>query len=66
MVFERSYQAHIRVLNEGCEVRECYSCLKLMIQVHLDVSFSTIFHVNCNSVAKTNPRPNTQQKKDKY
>ena len=26
-------------LNEGDKVRECYSCLKLMIQAHLHVGF---------------------------
>ena len=30
-------------LNEGDKVRECNSCLKLMIQAHLDVGFPQYF-----------------------
>ena len=29
--------------NEGCKVRECYSCLKLMIEASLHVVFLTFF-----------------------
>ena len=37
-------------LNDGDKVRECYSCLQLMIQPHLPVGFSEIFfrkHISC-------------------
>ena len=34
-------------LNEGDKVRECYSCLKMMIQAHVHVAiFSQYFSVN--------------------
>ena len=29
-------------LNEGDNIRECYSCLKMMIQAHLHVRFITV------------------------
>ena len=32
-------------LNEGDKVREYYSCLKMIVQVHLHVGFSTIFFI---------------------
>ena len=32
-------------LNEGYKVHKCYSCLKMMIQVHLHVNFFTIFFI---------------------
>ena len=35
--------AYIRVLNEGDKVRECYGCLKMMIQAYLHVGFFTKF-----------------------
>ena len=30
-------------LNEGNKIRECYSCLKMMIKTHLYVGFLKIF-----------------------
>ena len=32
-------------LNEENKVRECYSCFKMIIQVHLHVGFFTIFFI---------------------
>ena len=32
-------------LNEGDKVCECYSCLKMLIQTHLNVSFITKFFI---------------------
>ena len=32
-------------LNEGNKVRECYGCLKMMIQAYLHVGFFTIFFI---------------------
>ena len=32
-------------LNEGDKVREYYSCLKMIVQAHLHVGFSTIFFI---------------------
>ena len=32
-------------LNEEDNVRECYSCLKMTIQAHLHVGFTTIFFI---------------------
>ena len=32
-------------LNEGNMVRQCYSCLKMIIQVHLHVGFLTVFFI---------------------
>ena len=32
-------------LNERDEVHECYSCLKMIVPVHLHVGFSTIFFI---------------------
>ena len=32
-------------LNEGDKVRECYSCLKMMVQAHLHVGFFKIFFI---------------------
>ena len=37
-------------MNEGGKVRECYSCLKLMIQVHLHVDIlNPVRHGSCLS-----------------
>ena len=34
--------------NEGDKVRECYNCLKMMIQAYLHVVFfHTIYHKTC-------------------
>ena len=41
-------------LNEGDEVRECYGCLKMMIQVHLHVGFFTIFFIKRPSFKRFN------------
>ena len=32
-------------LNEGDKVRECYSCLKMIVQAHLHVGFFSIFFI---------------------
>ena len=32
-------------LNEGDKVRECYSCLKMIVQGHLHVGFFTILFI---------------------
>ena len=37
-------------LNEGDKVRECYSCLKTVIQAQLHVGFSTILIIKRASV----------------
>ena len=37
-------------LNEGNKIRECYSCLKMMMQAHLHVSFFTICLVKRESL----------------
>ena len=39
-------------LNEGYRVRECYSCLKMMIQAHLHVAFFTIFFIKLASLKR--------------
>ena len=39
-------------LNEGDKVRECYSCLKIVIQAQLYVSFSTIFIIKRASLKR--------------
>ena len=39
-------------LNEGDEVRECYSCLKIIIQVHLHVGFIKIFFIKRASLKR--------------
>ena len=37
-------------LNEGNKIHECYSCLKMMMQAHLHVSFFTICLVKRESL----------------
>ena len=37
-------------LNEGNKIRECYSCLKMMMQAHFYVSFFTICLVKRESL----------------
>ena len=39
-------------LNEGDKVRECYSCLKMIIQAPLHVGFSTIFIIKRASLKR--------------
>ena len=39
-------------LNEGDKVRECYSCLKIVIQAQLHVRFSTIFIIKRASLKR--------------
>ena len=39
-------------LNEGDKVRECYSCLKMMIQAHLHVDFFSIFFIKRASLKR--------------
>ena len=39
-------------LNEGDKVSEFYSCLKMVIQVHLHVVFFTIFFIKCTSLKR--------------
>ena len=41
-----------RNLNEGYKVRECYSCLKMVIQAHLHVDFFTIFFIKRASLLR--------------
>ena len=36
-------------LNEGDKVRECYGCLKMMIQTNLHIGFITIFSFTCTT-----------------
>ena len=38
--------------NEGNKVRECYNCLKIMIQAHLHVVFFTIFFIKRASLKR--------------
>ena len=39
-------------LNEGDKVRECYSCLTMMIQAHLHVGFFMIFFIDRASLKR--------------
>ena len=39
-------------LNEENKVRECYSCLKMIIQAHLHVGFFTIFFIKRASLKR--------------
>ena len=39
-------------LNEGHKVRECYSCLKIIVQAHLYVGFFPIFSIKCASLKR--------------
>ena len=39
-------------LNEGDKVRECYSCLKLIVQAHLHVGFFTVFFIKRASLKR--------------
>ena len=39
-------------LNKGYNVRECYSCLKMMIQAHLHVGFLNIFIIKRASLKR--------------
>ena len=39
-------------LNEGDKVCEYYSCLKMIVQAHLDVGFSTIFFIKRASLKR--------------
>ena len=42
-----------RYLNEGNKVRECFNCLKMMIQVHLHVGFITYLSLNMYHLNKS-------------
>ena len=39
-------------LNEGDKVCECYSCLKMFIQAHLQLGFFTIFLIKHTSLKR--------------
>ena len=39
-------------LNEGHKVRECYSCLKMIVQAHLYVVFLPIFSIKRTSLKR--------------
>ena len=45
IILYNCFKLEYTYLNEGDKVRECYSCLNMMIQVHLLVGFLTIFFI---------------------
>ena len=51
-VFYDCFKTDIPVFNEVDKVRECYSCLKMMVQAHLHVGFFTIFFITRASLKR--------------
>ena len=47
-----TFQLIYAYLNERDKVRECYSCLKIVIQAQLHVDFSTIFIIKRASLKR--------------